>query len=633
MFIPAEDIILPYGTTDLDTCYRLTHVMRKTKNEIKKLQQAGFYLDIDLPEPSRDKDEIKQAKDKETGFSDLNDDRYTIYEVHVDLDLIGFEDLDDEGEPTGIALPYVMTMLKGTNDVLAIRRNWNEDDDLRLKRQHFVHYQYIPGFGAYGFGLFHLIGGFAKSATSIMRQLIDAGTLSNLPGGLKSRGLRIKGDDTPIQPGEFRDVDIGSGALRDNILPLPYKEPSQVLAGLLGTIVEEGRRFAATADSNVSDMSANAPVGSTLALLERQLKVMTAIQARLHYTFKQELGLLAEIIKDYTDPDYDYKPEKGDKSAKKTDYDYVEIIPVSDPNAATMSQRVVQYQAVIQMAQMAPDIYDMPQLHRRMLEVLGIKNAEKLVKLPEDQKPMDPVTENMAVLKGEPIKAFFYQDHEAHIQVHMSFAQDPTITQLIGQNPRAAQISGALMAHVAEHVGFKYRQQIEQQLGMSMPPEDEKLPPQIELSLSTMMAQAAQQVLQQNQGQAAQQQAQQQAQDPLVQLQQQELQLKQGELQLKSQEVNQKYQIEQAKLQLEEKRFVADAAGKADSSQLKREELEANMQLKGAQLGSQIKERQQKQTFEQEHAGIKIGAQIAKDKRDQALSATQSANQQPKPEK
>jgi hypothetical protein len=633
MFIPAEDIILPYGTTDLDSCYRLTHVMRKTKNEIVKLQQAGFYLDIDLPEPSRDKDEIKQAKDKETGFSDLNDDRYTIYEVHVDLDLVGFEDLDDEGEPTGIALPYVMTMIKGTNDVLAIRRNWNEDDELRLKRQHFVHYQYIPGFGAYGFGLFHLIGGFAKSATSIMRQLIDAGTLSNLPGGLKSRGLRIKGDDTPIQPGEFRDVDIGSGALRDNILPLPYKEPSQVLAGLLGTIVEEGRRFAATADSNVSDMSANAPVGSTLALLERQLKVMTAIQARLHYTFKQELGLLSEIIKDYTDPDYDYKPEKGDKSAKKTDYDYVEIIPVSDPNAATMSQRVVQYQAVIQMAQMAPDIYDMPQLHRRMLEVLGIKNAEKLVKLPEDQKPMDPVTENMAVLKGEPIKAFFYQDHEAHIQVHMAFAQDPSMAQLIGQNPRAPQITGALMAHIAEHAGFKYRQQIEQKLGISMPPEDEKLPPQIELSLSTMMAQAAQQVLQQNQAQASQQQAQQQAQDPLVIMQQQELQLKQGELQLKSQEVQQKFQIEQAKLQLEEKRFVTDAAAKADTNQIKRDEIQADMQLKGTQIGAQIQESQQKQTFNQEHAGIQIGAQIAKDKRDQALSAMQSVNQLQKPEK
>ena len=633
MFIPAEDIILPYGTTDLDSCYRLTHVMRKTKNEIKKLQQAGFYLDIDLPEPSRDKDEIKQAKDKETGFSDLNDDRYTIYEIHVDLDLEGFEDVDDEGEPTGIALPYVVTMIKGTNDVLAIRRNWNEDDDLRLKRQHFVHYQYIPGFGAYGFGLFHLIGGFAKSATSIMRQLIDAGTLSNLPGGLKSRGLRIKGDDTPIQPGEFRDVDIGSGALRDNILPLPYKEPSQVLAGLLGTIVEEGRRFAATADSNVSDMSANAPVGSTLALLERQLKVMTAIQARLHYTFKQELGLLAEIIKDYTDPDYDYKPEKGDKSAKKTDYDFVEIIPVSDPNAATMSQRVVQYQAVIQMAQMAPDIYDMPQLHRRMLEVLGIKNAEKLVKLPEDQKPMDPVTENMAVLKGEPIKAFFYQDHEAHIQVHMAFAQDPSMAQLIGQNPRAPQITGALMAHIAEHAGFKYRQQIEQQLGISMPPEDEKLPPQIELSLSTMMAQAAQQVLQQNQAQASQQQAQQQAQDPLVIMQQQELQIKQGELQLKSQEVQQKFQIEQAKLQLEGQRLAADAAGKADANQIKRDEIQADMQLKGTQIGAQIQESQQKQTFNQEHAGIQIGAQIAKDKRDQALSAMQSVNQLQKPEK
>jgi hypothetical protein len=633
MFIPAEDIILPYGTTDLDSCYRLTHVMRKTKNEIVKLQQAGFYLDIDLPEPSRDKDEIKQAKDKETGFSDLNDDRYTIYEVHVDLDLKGFEDLDDEGEPTGIALPYVMTMIKGTNDVLAIRRNWNEDDDLRLKRQHFVHYQYIPGFGAYGFGLFHLIGGFAKSATSIMRQLIDAGTLSNLPGGLKSRGLRIKGDDTPIQPGEFRDVDIGSGALRDNILPLPYKEPSQVLAGLLGTIVEEGRRFAATADSNVSDMSANAPVGSTLALLERQLKVMTAIQARLHYTFKQELGLLAEIIKDYTEPDYDYKPEKGDQSAKKSDYDYVEIIPVSDPNAATMSQRVVQYQAVIQMAQMAPDIYDMPQLHRRMLEVLGVKNAEKLVKLPEDQKPMDPVTENMAVLKGEPIKAFFYQDHDAHLQVHMAFIQDPTLAQLIGQNPRAPQINGALMAHIAEHAGFKYRQQIEQQLGISMPPEDEKLPPQIELSLSTMMAQAAQQVLQQNQAQASQQQAQQQAQDPLVQMQQQELQIKQGELQLKDKEINQRFQIDQAKLQLEGQRLAADAAGKADANQIKRDEIQADMQLKGTQIGAQIKESQDKQTFNQEHAGIQIGAQIAKDKRDQALSAMQSVNQLQKPEK
>jgi hypothetical protein len=624
MFIPAEDIILPYGTTDLDTCYRLTHVMRKTKNEILKLQQAGFYRDCDLPEPGKEQDNIKKAKDKETGFSDLNDDRYTIYEIHADIDLPGFEDVDDEDEPTGIALPYVVTMIKDTNTVLAIRRNWNEDDKLRLKRQHFVHYQYIPGFGAYGFGLFHLIGGFAKSATSIMRQLIDAGTLSNLPGGLKTRGLRIKGDDTPIQPGEFRDVDIGSGVLRDNILPLPYKEPSQVLAALLGTIVEEGRRFAATADMNISDMSAQAPVGSTLALLERQLKVMTAIQARLHYTFKQELGLLAEIIRDYTDPDYDYKPEKGDQSAKREDYDYVEIIPVSDPNAATMSQRVVQYQAVIQMAQMAPDIYDLPQLHRRMLEVLGIKNAEKLVKLPEDQKPMDPVSENMAVLRGEPVKAFFYQDHDAHLAVHQSFIQDPILAQTIGQNPRAQQIQAATMAHMAEHAGFKYRAQIEQQMGIALPPQDEQLPPQVELALSTMMAQAAQQLLQQSQGQASQQQAQQQAQDPVIQMQMQELQIKQGELQIKQGELQLEQQKVQAEIQHKQQQLAADITAKADANKIKVAELQANMQLKGTQIGAQIKESQQKQNFEQEHAGIQLGTQIAKDQRDQAISALQS---------
>jgi len=624
MFIPAEDIILPYGTTDLDTCYRLTHVMRKTKNEVLKLQQAGFYRDCDLPDPGKEQDNIKKAKDKETGFSDLNDERYTLYEIHADLDLPGFEDVDEDGEPTGIALPYVLTMIKGNNTVLAIRRNWNEDDPLRLKRQHFVHYQYIPGFGAYGFGLFHLIGGFAKSATSIMRQLIDAGTLSNLPGGLKTRGLRIKGDDTPIQPGEFRDVDIGSGVLRDNILPLPYKEPSQVLAALLGTIVEEGRRFAATADMKVSDMSSNAPVGSTLALLERQLKVMTAIQARLHYTFKQELGLLAEIIRDYTDPDYDYKPEKGDQSAKREDYDYVEIIPVSDPNAATMSQRVVQYQAVIQMAQMAPDIYDMPQLHRRMLEVLGIKNADKLVKLPEDQKPMDPVTENMSVLRGEPVKAFFYQDHDAHLAVHQSFIQDPLLAQSIGQNPRAQQIQAALMAHIAEHVGFKYRAQIEQQMGIALPPQDAELPPEVEMSLSTMMAQAAQQVLQQSQGQAAQMQAQQQAQDPLVQMQMQELQIKQGELQLKGQESQQKFQLEQARLQLETKRFAADVANKVDQNNIKQEIAQAEMQLEGTKLGMKLQADKERQTFEQENAGLQLGAKIAKEKRDQAMSALQA---------
>ncbi len=550
MFIPAEDIILPYGATDLDTCYRVTHVLRKTKSEIVKLQQAGFYRDITLPDPDRSKTDIQQAKDKETGFSANDDDRYTLYESHVDLIVKSDEytEMGEDGEPLGITLPYVMTILKGSNDVLSIRRNWKEDDTLHLKRQHFVHYQYIPGFGAYGFGLFHLIGGYAKSATSIMRQLVDAGTLSNLPGGLKSRGLRIKGDDTPIAPGEFRDVDIGSGALRDNILPLPYKEPSQVLAGLMNQIVEEGRRFAATADMKVSDMSAQAPVGTTLALLERQLKVMTAVSARLHFSFKQELKLLAGLIRDYTDEDYDYEPVDAPRKAKRADYSHVEIIPVSDPNAATMSQRVVQYQAVIQMAQMAPDIYDLPKLHRGMLEVLGIKNAAELVPLPDDQKPRDPVSENMAVLKGEPVKAFMYQDHEAHIRVHMSAVQDPLIAQLVGQNPRAPQIQAAMMAHIAEHVGFAYRQKIEQQLGMPLPPEDEKLPPQIELQLSAMMAQAANQVLMQSQAQAAQQQAQQQAQDPVLQMQQQELAIRQQEAQTKAMKAQADIQLAQQKL-------------------------------------------------------------------------------------
>ena len=588
IFIPAEDIILPYGTTDLDTCYRLTHVMRKTKNEIIKLQQAGFYRDIELPDPSKDQDNIKKAKDKETGFSDLNDDRYTLYECHVDLVLKGDELKDDDGEPTGITRPYVVTLIKGTNDVLAIRRNWEQEDPLELKRQHFVHYQYIPGFGAYGFGLFHLIGGYAKSATSLMRQLIDAGTLSNLPGGLKSRGMRIKGDDTPIAPGEWRDVDIGSGALRDSILPLPYKEPSMVLAGLMDKIVEEGRRFAATADMKVSDMSAQAPVGTTLALLERQLKVMSAVQARLHYTFKQELRLLAAIIRDYTDPSYDYDPIDAPRKAKAADYDHVDIIPVSDPNAATMSQRVVQYQAVIQMAQMAPDIYDLPQLHRQMLAVLGIKDADKLVPLPDDQKPKDPVSENMAALRLEPLKAFFYQDHQSHIQVHMMAMQDPIVMELVGQNPKAPQIQAAMMAHVAEHVGFAYRQKIEQQLGMPLPPEDEKLPPEMETQLSGMMAQAAQQVLQQSQAMAAQKQAQQQQQDPLIQMQQQELQIKMQELQLKRQEV-------EGKLSLENKRLEVDAMNKAGQLKLQKQNAEITAFAKAGDIKTKREQMQMQQ--------------------------------------
>jgi hypothetical protein len=601
MFVPAEDIILPYGTTDMDSCYRLTHVMRKTENDIKKLQQAGFYIDCELGEATKEQTDIQKAKDKETGFSDIDDERYTLLEIHVDLDLEGFEDKadsegedDEDGEETGIALPYVVTMVKGSNEILAIRRNWLETDDLRLKRQHFVHYQYIPGFGAYGFGLFHLIGGFAKSATSIMRQLVDAGTLSNLPGGLKSRGLRIKGDDTPIAPGEWRDVDVGSGNMRDSILPLPYKEPSAVLAALLDKIVDEGRRFAATADMKVSDMSAQAPVGTTLALLERQLKVMTAVQARLHYAFKQELRLLSAIIRDYTGPDYDFEPEEGKRTAKQSDYACCDIIPVSDPNAATMSQRVVQYQAVIQMAQMAPDIYDLPQLHRNMLEVLGIKNAEKLIPLEEDMKPKDPVSENMEILKSEPVKAFMFQDHESHIKVHMAMIQDPQIQQLIGQNPKAPMMQAALMAHIAEHTGYAYRRKIEQQLGMSLPPEDEKMPPQVEIALSGMMAQAAQQVLQNSQAQAQQQQAQQQNQDPVIQMQKQELQIRGQEAQTKAQKV-------QGDLALAQKRLQMEAADKADKMHLEEKKLAVTAATNRDRLAA-----------EQERAGTQMGIDIAK---------------------
>ena len=605
IFIPAEDVILPYGTSDLDTCYRLTHVMRKTPNEVLKLQQAGFYRDIDLPDPLKSQDDIKKAKDKETGFSDLNDDRLTLYECHVDLNLKGFEDKDPDGEETGLQLPYVVTLIKGSNEVLAIRRNWNEDDTLRLKRQHFVHYQYIPGFGAYGFGLFHLIGGYAKSATSLMRQLVDAGTLSNLPGGLKSRGLRIKGDDTPIAPGEWRDVDIGSGALRDNLLPLPYKEPSAVLAGLLDKIVAEGRRFASTADMQVSDMSANAPVGSTLAILERQLKVMTAVQARVHYAFKQELQLLAAIIRDYTDDMYDYDPGNESTGAKKSDYSHVDIIPVSDPNAATMSQRVVQYQAVIQMAQMAPDIYDLPQLHRAMLDVLGIKNAEKLVPLPDDMKPKDPVTENMDILKCEPLKAFIFQDHESHIKTHMAMAQDPTIMQLIGQNPKAQQMMAAGMAHIAEHTAYAYRQKIEQAMGMPLPPEDSdtRLPPEVQNAMAAMMAQAAQQVLQQSQAQQAQEQAQQAQQDPIVQMQQQELQIRQQEVQIKQQE-----------LQIKERKLASDSAAKADEIEIKKTQVEGTLQLGAMNAQIKTKEAQDKLAAQQELEGTRMGIDIAKSK-------------------
>ena len=608
MFVPAEDIYLPYGTTDLDSCYRVTHVMRKTKNEIRKLQEAGFYCDIELGEPDRTQTDIQKAKDKETGFSDLNDERFTLYECHVDLFIA--EDSYNKNDAE-IAVPYVVTLIKGTNDILAIRRNWNEDDRQKLKRQHFVHYQYIPGFGAYGFGLFHLIGGFAKSATSLIRQLVDAGTLSNLPGGLKSRGLRIKGDDTPIAPGEFRDVDVGSGSIRDNILPLPYKEPSTVLYQLLGNIVEEGRRFAATADMKVSDMSAQAPVGTTLAILERQLKVLSAVQARTHYSLKQELKLLKGLIRDYTPQEYTYDPEYGTKRAKQSDYDAVDVIPVSDPNAATLSQRVVQYQAVIQMAQMAPQIYDLPQLHRSMLEVLGIKNAEKLVPLQDDMKPVDPVTENQAILKAKPVKAFFYQDHAAHIATHQSMLQNPIIASILGQNPMAQQINAALQAHIAEHLGFQMRQQIEAQLGMPLPPEDEKLPPQIEVGLSGMIAQAAQQATLQAQQRAAMLQAQQKAQDPMVQMQMQELQLRQQELQIKAEEVKIKAQ-----------KAMMDATAQADKLELEEKKVSGHLQLESMKVGSQIQKDKAQLAAEQMRDGVRMGIDIAKSQ-EQARQARQ----------
>jgi hypothetical protein len=594
VFIPAEDVILPYGASDIETCSRITHRMRKNKNELLKLMNAGFYAETDLEdEPDTFLNEIQQKKDKETGFSASFDDRYELYEIHADLDLPGFENVDEDGEPTGIALPYVVTMLRGTEEIMAIRRNWNEDDELKLKRQHFVHYQYIPGYGSYGFGLFHLIGGYAKSATSIMRQLVDAGTLSNLPGGLKARGLRIKGDDTPIAPGEFRDVDLGSGNIRDNILPLPYKEPSVVLSGLMDKIVEEGRRFAATSDMKVADMSNQAPVGTTLAILERTLKVMSAVQARVHYTMKQELQLLAAIIRDYTDPDYTYEPEEGRASAKKSDYSMVEVIPVSDPNAATLSQRVVQYQAVIQLAQMAPQIYNLPVLHRQMLDVLGIKHADKLVPLEEDQKPTDPVTENMNALKGKPLKAFIYQDHESHIKVHQSAMTDPIIQQLIGQNPQAPVIMAAMQSHIAEHVGYAYRQKIELALGVALPNPEDEMPEDMEKEISRLMAEAAPQVLAQSKAMVAQQQAQQNAQDPILQLQMQELQIKQKEVDLK------------------EKKVMADAAAKADELELQKQKIESTEKIAG--MNATLKDLQAKQALQarQEESGAKLGLDLA----------------------
>lgn len=583
MFVSAEDVILPYGTTNLWVAPRVTHVMRKTREELTRLIESGFYADVDLGDNQHETTDIQDAKDKETGSTSINDDRYIIYEVHADLVVKG----DSKRKPgSDCAHPYVFTFVKGSRtQILGLRRNWEEGDEAYTKQQHFVQYNYVPGFGAYGYGLFHLIGGYAQGATSLMRQLIDAGTLSNLPGGLKARGLRIKGDDTPIAPGEFRDVDIGSGTIKENIMPLPYKEPSVVLAGLLEKVIEDGRRFAATADLQISDMSAQAPVGTTLAILERQLKSLTAVQARTHFSLKQELKLLKNIIRDYTPDEYAYDPATGVKSAKKADYDLVDVIPVSDPNAATLSQRVVQHQAAIQMAQMSPEIYDQKYLHREMLEVLGFKNAAKIVPLEEDMKPMDPVSENMALLKGKPVKAFIYQDHMAHLAVHKAAMQDPMIMQVMGQNPKAQQIMAAAAAHLAEHIGYMHRQQIEAQLGMQLPGEGEKLPPQVELALSGMMAQAAQQVLSQNQALAALQAQQAQAQDPLVQLQLKELAVKEKDSETKRIKV------------------LTDAAAKADELELEKERV-MNEGVKTATAVEKDKATIVGQNYQQ---GVKLG--------------------------
>lgn len=581
IYIPAEDVIVPYGASHIETAERVTHVMRKTKNEIRKLQAAGFYRDIDLGEPEPYHSDIEERKAEEGGFSINEDNRFALYEVHADLVIDGIDDSDED-----IAKPYIVTIERGTNEVLAIRRNWTEDDPLTLKRQHFVHYVYVPGFGFYGLGLIHIIGGYARAGTSLIRQLVDAGTLSNLPGGLKARGLRIKGDDTPIEPGEWKDVDVPSGSIRDNIMPLPYKEPSQTLLALLNQITTEGRRLGAISDMNISDMSANAPVGTTLALLERTLKPMAAVQARVHYAMKQEFKMLKAIMAEYAPEEYGYQPARGEISARQDDYMTTDVIPVSDPNSSTMAQRVVQYQAVLQMAQSAPQIYDLPALHRQMIEVLGVKNADKLVPTRDDAKPTDPVSENMDALIGKPMRAFIYQDHQAHITAHTSFMQDPMVAQMIGQNPQAQQIMAALQAHIAEHLGFQYRQQIEEKLGVQLPPPNEELPEEIEVNLARLVADAGTQLTQAHQQQAAQQQAQQQAQDPVLQLQQAELQVKAQEVQRKAQKDAQDAELRKAELQRKVQKDVADTAFNAQRLNLDKQELAIEAEKEGVRLAA-----------------------------------------------
>lgn len=601
MFVPAEDFVAPYGASDLVSCPRYTHIMYKYPNELKKLQVSGFYRDIDLPEPVTQISQIQQSKNELTGETEANaDDRHQLLEMHVELDIEGYEDKGEDGVPTGIALPYVVTIDRQSGLILSIYRNWRQDDPLKLKRMHFVQYGYVPGFGFYAFGLIHLIGGIAKSATSILRQLVDAGTLANLPAGLKARGLRIKGDSTPLMPGEFRDVDVPSGAIKDAITFLPYKEPSQVLAALLGTMVEEGRRFASIADLQIGDSNQQAPVGTTLALMERAMKVMSAVQARLHASLAQELDILVEIIKTHSPDEYEYETDPGATRSKDYD-DRIDVIPVTDPNAASLSQRVVQYQAALQLASQAPNMYDLPELHRQMLAVLGINDIDKIIPSTKDKRPADPISENMDILNGKPVKAFIYQDHEAHIQAHMSAMQNPKIMALIGQNPMAGGIQAAMMAHINEHIAFQYRCEIEEQLGVQLPEPNAELPEDVEVMLSKLVAEASGRLLAKDQAEAQQQQIQQQMQDPVVQAQMQDAQSKAAEVQRKV------------------TKDQTDAALKASQQEIERERIASQERIAGVNAGIKAASDRDKNNMTADKnrtdaklAGFKVGQEIAR---------------------
>jgi hypothetical protein len=595
MFVPAEDFVVSYGAADLLTADRYTHVMKKSQNDVRKLMVNGFYRDIELPDPAPEFSDIEEKYNELEGESSVgieDDDRHTILEMHVDYDLP-----EPYSDPDGIARPYVITIDKSSRTVLSIRKNWFEDDTKKQKREHFVHYRYLPGLGFYGIGLIHLIGGLAKSATSILRQLVDAGTLSNLPAGLKARGLRIKGDDSPLSPGEWRDVDIPGGAIRDNIYPLPYKEPSGVLYNLLGNIVDEGRRIGSVADVDISSANQNAPVGTTLALLERSLKVMSGVQARIHHSFKKELKILAQIIHDHMPATYDY--DLDGQFSRVDDFDRrVDVTPVSDPNSATTSQRIIAYQAALQLAQQAPQLYNLGMLHRQMLETLSIPNADEIVKLPEDIKPNDPVTENMMILKQEPTKAFAYQDHEAHIATHMAMMNDPKIREIVGQSPFAGAIQGAIVEHVTEHVALQYRKEVEKQLGVPLPESEVLLPEDVERDLAPLIAQAAEKVLQKDQAEAAQKQSQEEQQNPLTQIQQREIALKEAEF-------NHKREMDMAKLQ-------AEIQNKEASREVELERISSQERQEGARLGVRVASEKDKLDREEQMEGVKLGVEIAK---------------------